>query len=220
MQRKVISLSKDTVLWEAGDAAREVAVVGRGKLAARTERGLVGIVLPNMILGETALMADSGVRRTASVYALEDDTEVTAYPAAEVRLAFEAGEDELMRQVVTNLVGQISRNLIMVISARRGYAFVEDPLNGLLQGLLRDAQEKPPIRSWETMLATCRYLSDLRDLSDRLLEQFGPAPADRGELLVNASQMATEVAEGRDIRPILKAFLDAELEKNEWWMRG
>jgi CRP-like cAMP-binding protein len=222
MQRKVISLSKDTVLWEAGDAAREVAVVTKGKLAARTEQGIVGIVLPNMVLGETALFHDSlgDVRRTAAIYALEDDTVVTAYPVAEVRTGFESGDDGLMRQVVTNLVGQIARNLAMVISARRGYAFIEAPLTGLLQGLVRDAQDKPPIRTWDTLLRTCRALHDLRELSDRLLQQFGPESGDRSELLVNASQMAGQLAEGHDIQPILAAFLDAERQKTEWWMRG
>ena len=222
MQRKVITLSKDTVLWEAGDAARDVAVVTKGKLAARTEQGIVGVVLPDMVLGETALFVESfgDVRRSASIYALEDDTVVTAYPASEVRLGFEAGDDDLMRKVVSNLVGQIARNLAMVISARRGYAFLETPLTGLLQGLVKDAQEKPPIRTWDTLIRTCRALHDLRDMSDRLLQQFGPESGDRAELLVNASQMANSLAGGHDIQPVLQAFLDAERQKTEWWMRG
>jgi CRP-like cAMP-binding protein len=222
MQRKVISLSKDTVLWEAGDTARNVAVVNKGKLAARTEQGVVGIILPNMVLGETALFGDEGssVRRTATIVALEEETVVTEYAASEVRLAFEGGDDALMHQVVQNLVGQIARNLAMVVSARRGYAFIDGPLTGLLEGLVRDAQQAPAIRTWDTLLATCRFLHDLRDLSDRLLDRLGPAPGERGDLLENASQMVTQLGGGQDIQPVLEAFLNAEMEKSQWWMRS
>jgi hypothetical protein len=221
MQRKVISLGRDTVLWEAGDVARNVAVVNKGKLAARTEQGVVGIVLPNMVLGETALFAEAGgVHRTATIVALEDETVVTEYAAADLRLAFEGGDDKLMQQVVQNLVGQIARNLAMVVSARRGYAFIDGPLTGLLKGMVQDAQQAPAIRTWDTLLATCRFLHDVRDLSDRLLDRLGPAPAERGDLLENASQMVTQLGGGQDIQPVLEAFLNAEMEKSQWWLRG
>jgi CRP-like cAMP-binding protein len=222
MQRKVISLSRETVLWEAGDAARTVAVVGKGKLGARTERGLVGIILPNMVLGETALLGDPGkaLHRTVTVFALEQDTLVMEYPAAEVRAAFDGGDDELMRQVVRSLVGQIARNLLMVVTARRGHPFVDEPLLGLLRGIVRDMTQRPPIQAWDSLLETCRFLADLRDMSDRLLDSMGPEVDQRGEMLVNASQMLAQMAEGQDIRPVLEAYLEAEKEKTEWWLRG
>jgi CRP-like cAMP-binding protein len=222
MQRKVISLSKDTVLWEAGDAARGIAVVAKGKLGARTSQGLVGIVLPNMVLGESALLSREGTseRRTATIYALQDDTMVMEYPASEVRMAFDSGDDELMRQVTTNLVGQIARNLMMVVTAKRGQPFMDEPLVGLLRGILKDVQQKAPEQSWDGLILTCRFLADLRDMSDRLLGQLGPDGGDRAEMLVNASQMLAQLSEGQDIRPVLDVFLQAEQEKNDWWTRG
>ncbi len=222
MQRKVISLSRDTVLWEAGDAARTVAVVTKGKLAARSDRGLVGILLPTMVLGESALIGDESpaLRRTVTVFALEDDTLVTEYAAPEVRLAFDAGDDDLMRQVVKSLVGQIARNLLMVVTSRRGHPFVDEPLLALMRGIVRDLTQRPPIQAWDALLGTCRFLADLRDLSDRLLDRMGPQVSERGEMLESASQMLAQLSEGQDIRPVLEAYLQAEREKTEWWARG
>jgi CRP-like cAMP-binding protein len=221
MQRKVISLSRDTVLWEAGDVARSVAVVAKGKLGARNEQGLLGILLPNMVLGESALLrADGTQRRTVTIFALEEDTLVMEYPADQVRLAFDSGDDELMRQVVRSLVGQIARNLLMVVTARRGDPFVDEPLLGLMRGIVLDMVQKPPIQTWDTLLATCRFLADLRDLSDRLLDSMGPALEDRGEMIVNASQILAQLTEGQDIRPVLEAYLQAEQEKTAWWARA
>ncbi len=226
MQRKVITLSKDTVLWEAGDTARTVAVVAKGKLGARTNEGLVGILLPNMVIGESALFASEsgndapGTRRTVSIFALEDDTLVLEYPAEEVRIATEAGDHDLMRQILTNLVGQICRNLLMVVTAKRGYPYIDDPLMGLVQGIVKDAREREPLSNWTNLMLTCRFLSDLRDLSDRLLHEMGPEPAQRSELIVNASQMLAQLAEGHDVGPIFEVFLNAEREKNQWWARG
>jgi hypothetical protein len=220
MQRKVISLSRDTVLWEAGDAARSVAVVSRGKLAVRAEHGVLGILLANMVFGESALLRDDQAqRRSVAVVSLEDDTQVIEYPASEVRNAFDAGDDELMRQVTRGLVGQISRNLLMVVTARRGHAFVDEPLLALLQGIVRDLAQKPPIRTWDTLIATCRFLADVRDMSDRLLDSMGPAVEDRGDMIVNASQMLSHLGEGNDIQPVLEAYLQAEQEKSAWWAR-
>ena len=44
MQRKVVALDKDTVLWEAGDCARTIAVLEKGKLGAQTDDELIGIL--------------------------------------------------------------------------------------------------------------------------------------------------------------------------------
>jgi hypothetical protein len=222
MRRKVVTLSRDTVLWEAGDASRELAVVEAGKLGVRAGSGLVGIVLPGMVLGESALFSEEGGRdsRSAAIFALEDGTQVTLYPAADVRNAVEAGDDSLVRKVMTNLIGQLSRNLLMVVAAKRGYPFIDDPLLGLVRGVLRDAQQAPAIQSQANLWLTCRFLYDLRDLSDRVLEQLGPDPSLRAEMIVNASQVLTQFSEGKDLRPLVEAFLAAEKEKTEWWARG
>ena len=76
-QRKVI-LSRGSVLWYTGDGAKSFAIVESGKLGVKTEKGLVGVVWPKMVLGEAALLALDGEepRRTSTVFALEEGTTV------------------------------------------------------------------------------------------------------------------------------------------------
>src|SRR5438045_3762218 len=98
MQRKLITLSRDTVLWEAGDAARGIGILEKGRLGARTEKGgLIGVMLPHMVLGDSALLGNPEApdRRTATIFALEDDTVITEYPVGEVKADFEAGSEDL-----------------------------------------------------------------------------------------------------------------------------
>jgi len=222
MQQKVVSLGKDALLWEEGDAARNVAVVEKGKLGARTADGLVGVLWPGMVVGENALFSagDRPEQRTASIVALEDGTEVTEYAAARVRDALAEGDGSLAVSILTTLVGQLTRNLLMVVSSRRGYAYVDHPLTGLMRGVLDDARNAAPPRTWETFLATARFLHDLRDLSDRTLAALGPDPAQRAELVQNASGLLAELVEGGEVLPAVEDFLKAEQEKNEWWARG
>lgn len=220
--RKIITLSRDAVLWEAGDAAHDVAVLRSGKLGARAGGSLVGIVLPQMVIGESALFAESGrpaEARTATVFAIEDGTEVVEYPAAQVREATEDEGGDLVRQIFSNLAGQICRNLLMVVAAKRGYPFIDDPLLSLVKGLVRDLDHQPPLRSWDNLMITLRFLSDLRDVSDRLVTDLGPGPGERAEMVVNAAQMLSQLSEGDDIHGLIETFLTAEKEKNEWWAR-
>jgi Cyclic nucleotide-binding domain len=222
MQRKLVTLSKDTVLWEAGDIARNFAVLEKGKLAARSGGGLVGILWPQMVLGESALFAgdDRIERRTATVAALEDGTAVAEYPASVVRDALAEGDDALPRQILTTLVGQICRNLLMVVAAKRAYPFIDDPLRGLVQGIVEDAQKAQPIRSWDNFLLTARFLFELREVSDRTLESLGPDASQRSEMVQDASSLLSQLFQGREIVPVLEGFLKAEKEKTQWWARG
>lgn len=65
LKRKVI-LSKDSVLWYAGDAAASLAVVESGKLGVRTGTGLVSVLRPNMVLGDTSILGLEGRSRSGS----------------------------------------------------------------------------------------------------------------------------------------------------------
>jgi CRP-like cAMP-binding protein len=222
MQSKVVTLSRGAVLWHAGDAAREVAVLESGKLGARNDQGLVGVIWPEMVLGETALLALEGgaeERRTASVEALEDETRVTAYPAEAVRDAIAGGDDAMAVRVRQTLVGQICRNLLIVLSARRGHAHIETPLQGLLRGIVDDAASGRPPGDWEGFRTSIRFLSDVRELSERALESFGPDPLARGEMVEGASKLLGEILGGRQAPTGLEDFLQAEREKSEWWAR-
>ncbi|MBN2371010.1 MAG: cyclic nucleotide-binding domain-containing protein [Vicinamibacteria bacterium] len=222
MRQKLISLGKDTVLWEAGDVARDIAVVTRGKLGIRTEKGIVGIALPLMVLGENAVFDVDGCAqsRSASVVALEDDTQVTAYPAAEIRETLEAGDGALARQVLDTLVGQICRNLLMVISARQGDPLVEAPLLGLVRGIVGDLGRSPRLDTWNNFIAVFSFLHELRDLSDHALQLLGPEVRQQIDLVENASQILTQFVEGRDVSALIEIFLTAEREKAMWWARG
>ena len=222
MRQKQITLSRDAVLWEAGDLARDIAVVVSGRLGVRTERGVVGVALPHMVLGESALFTTSGNAgpRTATIFALEEGAQVVAYPASEVRATIEAGDDAVGREVLNTLLGQICRNLLMVISARRNEPLVDAPLRALVEGLIQDARRERRFPSWERFMVVFSFLCSLRDLSDRLLDALGPEPSQRLEMVENAAQALTQIGEGVDILPVVEAFLEAERAKAEWWARG
>jgi CRP-like cAMP-binding protein len=222
MHQKVVTLSRNASLWEEGDVARNVALLQKGKLGARTSAGLVGILWPDMVLGESALFAREGhdERRSASVVALEDETIVAEFSAEQVRDLLLSGDDRITGQVLTTLVGQISRNLLMVVAARRGYAYVEEPLLGLVRGVIEDVRKTPPLRSWDTFMLTARHLYELRDFSDRTLQALGPDAAQRAEMITGATSFLTQLFEGQEVLPALEDFLHAEREKSEWWARG
>jgi hypothetical protein len=222
MQRKLITLSRDTVLWEAGDAARGIGILEKGRLGARTDKGLMGVLLPPMVLGESALLTDGagGERRTVTIFAIEDDTVVTEYPVSEVQADFAAGNEDLMRHIVSNQVAQICRNLLMVISTKRGEPLMDAPLAGLVRGLVDDVPRLYPLRTWDRAMEACRFLHDLRAVSDRMSERLGPEAGARAEMIVNASQSISQLALGKDVRPLVDAFMEAEKQKTEWWARG
>jgi CRP-like cAMP-binding protein len=221
MKQKLVTLTKDAVLWETGDLARDVAVVDQGRLGVRTESGVVGIVLPRMILGESALFdgAQRLERRTATVFAIDEGTQVTAYSAADLRARLEGGDDAIGRQVLTTLLGQICRNFLMAISSRRDEPLFDAPLHKLIEGLLADAGRLPHYATWGRFMVAFTFLYDLRDLSDRVLADLGPNPSQRLEMVENASQALTRLGEGVDILPVVEAFLEAERAKADWWAR-
>ncbi|MCU0241999.1 MAG: cyclic nucleotide-binding domain-containing protein, partial [Vicinamibacteria bacterium] len=201
MQRKQIRLSKGTVLWEAGDIARNIAIVQTGMLGVRTQTGLVGVALPQMVLGESALFVGEAElqRRTATVIALADDTDILEYPAEVVQTLLESNEDTLAQQVLKTLVGQICRNLLMVIAAKRGYSYIDSPLTALVQSVVQDSQKSPTLNTWEAFSLTGRFLLDLRDLSDSLLTRLGPDASLRGEMVESASQLLMQLFSGLDM---------------------
>jgi CRP-like cAMP-binding protein len=220
MRRKTITLDNQAILWEAGDVARDIALVESGKLGVRTAAGVVGLVLPGMALGETALFALDGqpLHRTATIYALESETRVVSTPAEDWRACFEGGDTDVVLPLVRTLVGQICRNLLMVVSARRGDPFVDQPLGALLRGVADDASRPLSARTWTAFMVTFSFLSDLRDLSDRILSRLGPEPAERLDLIEAASQALAVL--GGDTQPMIEAFLEAERQRTEWWARG
>ncbi len=221
MKQKTISLSREATLWEAGDVARDIAVVEAGRLGVRADAGVVGIVRPQMVVGEPALFALEArpQPRAATLFALDDDTRVVASPAEAYRAAFEGGNITVVEPIVRTLVGQTCRNLLMVVSARAGDPYVEAPLLGLVRGIAEDAGRPLPARTWDAFMVTFSFLSDIRDMSDRILGRLGPDPSQRLELIEAASQALARLP-GSDARPMIEAFLAAERERTQWWARG
>jgi len=222
MKQKTISLSREATLWEAGDLARDIAVVEAGRLGVRTDAGVVGIVLPKMVVGETALLALEGtpLPRAATLFALDDDTRVVASPAESYRTAFEGGDTGIVEPIVRTLVGQTCRNLLMVVSARSGDPYVEEPLLGLVRGIAKDVGRPLSAHTWATFMVTFSFLCDVRDMSDRILARLGPDPSQRLELIEAASQALARLTGSDDARPMIEAFLAAERERTQWWARG
>ncbi len=95
MVRK-LTRARGDFLWESGDHARTIALVDKGKVGGHMGGRLVGVVYPRMVLGEGAILDAEGAPspRTATVTALEDDTQVSEYPAAMVRQTCLSAERE------------------------------------------------------------------------------------------------------------------------------
>ena len=175
-----------------------------------------------MVVGETALFALEGtpLPRAATLFALDDDTRVVANPAESYRAAFEGGDTSVVEPVVRTLVGQTCRNLLMVVSARSGDPFVDEPLLGLVRGIAKDVGRPLPARTWAAFMVTFSFLCDLRDMSDRVLGRLGPDPSQRLELIEAASQALARLPGSDDARPMIEAFLSAERERSQWWARA
>jgi hypothetical protein len=79
MKRKII-LSREAVLWEAGDAARTFAVLESGKLGS-TDQGS-GHRDPGHGPRRNRSPRSKASLRNASAFAIEEGTTVTEYPAS------------------------------------------------------------------------------------------------------------------------------------------
>ena len=217
MQRQV-RLSKGAYLWEQGDGARSVAVVESGKLGIGTTENVIGIVSAGMVLGETAIFALAGetLKRSASVFAIEDDTVVSEYPAASVKRAFETGELAVPHMVLTTLVGQICRNCVLVITAQKPAAVVDAPLRGLAQGIVVSAQEFEKVDDWDTFFFTFRFLCAVRDQTDELRAKFVWVSSADSKILDKASDFLLALFRVPDVVKLLEPFIQAEKEMHAW----
>jgi CRP-like cAMP-binding protein len=215
MRRKVV-LSKGAVLWEAGDGARTIGVLECGRLGIRTERGLVGVVSPKSVVGEGALFGLEGAhqRRSATLYALEDETTVTEYPASSVKQLIESGNDVVGSLVLGTLAGQATRNLLIVAAAHKGRNAVELPLRGLLQGLLQASRRLKGTTFWDEFLLSFRFLHELREYSGALRDDL-PAEAAAGiQQSIEASELVESLIDQDAVRDI-ESLLAQEKEAGE-----
>jgi CRP-like cAMP-binding protein len=203
MQRKVV-LAKGASLWEAGDPARTLGVLESGRLGIRTARGLVGVASPKSVVGEGSLLALLGVDqpRSATLYALTDDTTVTEYPAAAVKQLIEGGNDVVASLVLGTLASQACRNLLIVASAHKGRHAIELPLRGLLQGLIQASRQLKGTIFWDEFLTSFSFLHELRDYSGLLRDRLPPESGSSIEDSVEASELVQALVDPKAVADI------------------
>jgi hypothetical protein len=204
-----------------GDSARNIGVLEQGTLGVKTAQGLVGIATPRTVLGEGAILSVGGgeQKRSASLVALEDDTVVTEYPASVVKEAIDANQDQVGPLVLSTLVAQICRNLMIVISAHRGREIVAVPLKTLLQTLIEKGRGLQQTSQWTEFMLAFRFLYELREYSESVRESL-TGKAQRAEASVKASEVVRDLFEGKDATSYLEELLREEREKDKWLERG
>lgn len=214
MQRQV-TLRKGAYLWDAGDAARTVAVLEWGRLGVKTDQGIVGVLTPRTVLGETALLTPDGPprRRTASVVSLLDDTAVTEYAVETVRQAFAGGSSPLAPLILTTLVSQTCRNALLILAANRGRPVVETPVKGLLTNISQTARLVKDAASWEDFRFAFEFLSALRDFSDDLRARFAADTPALSEQVRKASTVVGGWFAELGLESHLEEFVAAERER-------
>ena len=218
MQRKV-TLAKGAYLWDAGDAARNLAVLESGRLGVRSDGKLIGLITPKMVLGESALLTldGSSQNRTAGVVALENETTVSEYPAAMFRHTFDAGNHSVGHLILMTLVGQTCRNFMLIVAAHKERKTVATLLKGDVQALGQTASEAKGIKNWDDFLFTFKYLYQLREYSDRMRTELVQYLAGDSEPMLKASEMMKELLKGQDVAAYLEEFIVAEREKDKWF---
>ena len=222
MQRK-ITLSKGAYLWDAGDAARNLAVLDSGRLGVQADGKPIGLITPKMVLGESALrtLDGSSHNRTASVIALDNDTQVSEYPASMFRHTFDAGNHSVGHLILMTLIGQICRNYMLIVAAHKERLVIAALLKGQVQALGKAASDAKTIKTWDDFLWTFTYLFHQRDHSDLMRGELVQYLASDSDSLVKASEMMRELLKGQDVASYLEEFIQAERERDKWFeVRG
>lgn len=213
-----VTLSKGDFLWESGDVARNIAIVESGKLGIRSARGLVGLVTPRMVLGESALLMLDGQAqtRTAAVVALEDAA-VVEYSASLFRQTFDSGRHDVGHLILLSLIGQVCRNYLLVMASHGEKLVVAGLLRGQIQAMGETAAQCRQIDKWEDFIWTFNYLVHLRENSDRMRDELVTTALAETEALDKASEMMRSLVQGKDILPHIQAHIDADKARAQWF---
>lgn len=214
LKRKVI-LSRDSVLWYAGEAASSFAIIESGKLGITTEKGLVAVLRPNMVVGDTSVLAFVGMqpKRLATIRALEEGTTVTEYPPS--LLKHEAGEEGhvLWKAILLMVLGQVCRNGLVLVAAHEKTPFLARPFGDLVNALMathRDGLDR--LATWDDFLRTYRFLSETRDYTDAVITAL-VGPDGVREHLLRATEMTQQFLEKQAHVPFLAEHLAAASER-------
>jgi CRP-like cAMP-binding protein len=218
MQRK-LTLARNAYLWEEGDFARNIAVVEKGKLAIKVGDEVVGVVLPRMVTGEGAVVANGnngGSKRSASAISMEDDTTVVEYAPSRIKEAYDNAETSVGQQILVTLMGQTFRNLFLVLTAENVHPLTVAPVKGLLKGLI-ESQKESSVSDWKSFLTAFHILTSFRNTSEQLRQSFVDEITD--DSLSKATTSMKEHFSGQDILPTLEEFFRAEQERADWLER-
>jgi CRP-like cAMP-binding protein len=220
MQRK-LTLSKGAFLWDAGDAARTFAVLESGRLGVKTERGVVGVVMPKMIFGEASLLTLDGEAqtRTAAIVALENDTVVNEYPPSAVKDTFDAGNSSVGQHLLMTLVAQICKNYLLIVATHSKRGGTTVLLKNQVQALTSSIPQLKTIDRWDEFFWTFRFLHNQRQHSDLMREKLVGDLTRQSEAVAQATEMIQQLFKGQDIVGYLQDFMNAEKEKDQWLER-
>ena len=167
MKRKVV-LSERASLWEQGDAARSVGVVESGRIGIMTDRGLIGSVLPGMIIGENAVFTLLGEKRprAASYFAMEEDTTVTELSIFYFKSLLDEGRYDSGQQLLISIIVQSCRDLELVSKQSEHLPLIVTSLNAMMRRITESySAQLSKVNNWESFVQMFRYLAHLRDFS-------------------------------------------------------
>ena len=146
MTMQVKKLNKGDVLWWHGEFATTIAFVDKGRLGIKTEDGLIGVVGPDGVIGESALLAEGGVvpKRRAAVIAIEESS-VTEYPVSFVREGVGVG---LPRKVLRTLIGQTITSACFILAAHPNAPLVTQSMTALIRSLSDSKEMVADVKNW------------------------------------------------------------------------
>jgi hypothetical protein len=210
-----VPLSRGQVLWQQGEPALTLGVVKAGKLAVRTSVHVVGGLSRRMVLGEASLGLVEGRlgKRTHTVHALEDGTEVTEYPASLVKEMLDKGQGEVAALILRSLVGQICGNWTIVGAVHEDLEQLETPVRKLTIALLESLDSLEGIGSWAQFLPAFHMMLGLRDLSEAQRDQLVPSGPEHLDESLRASSTVRWLFKEKKASNYLDAFLAAEDER-------
>lgn len=208
-------LNKGDVLWWHGEFATTIAFVDKGRLGIKTEDGLIGVVAPPGVIGESALLAEGGVvpKRRAAVIAIEESA-VTEYPVSFVREGLGVG---IPRKILRSLIGQTITSACFVLAAHPEVPLVTQSMSALIASLSDSKEMVRDVKDWEAFAPDFTYLFALRDAIGEVRNRLVPGKffLARNDALVRASNVLKGLVADPEIAAFLDKFIEVEKERIE-----
>ncbi len=206
-------LNKGDVLWWHGEFATTIAFVDKGRLGIKSEDGLIGIVGPEGVIGESALLAEGGVipKRRAAVIAVQEST-VTEYPVTFVREGLGVG---IPRKILRTLIGQTVTAACFVLAAHPNEKLVTQSMSALIQSLSDSKDVVRDVKDWKEFAPDFVYLFALRDVISDLRARLVPAKyfVSGSDALLRASSVLKGIVTDPEVVTFLDKFIEVEKER-------